>query len=274
MRAKTQLFLYTLLWTAKTLARPGWRNATESFEGWAYRSGLLQEIQRLEAQELLEQRKGGMDRRLVRLTEQGRVPALGGRDPVAHWGYAWDGKWRMVMFDLPKEEERLRTRLRRALRENGFGLLQRSVWVTPRDLAPLQRVLPKDDQVKTFIFIEGRPCGGERDAAIVDGAWDWSEITVLYQTYLNVLGSFPEPTAGGEKGAEYAEAILAWAKREAEAWNEAVQTDPLLPQQLHPRGYLGTKAWNRKIRTLLRAGQAINRIDPVSLFGAIASNND
>jgi len=90
-----------------------------TFEGWAYRKGFLQQIQRLERRKYLEQHKRGVDDRLIRLTEAGHLFALGGRDPVAQWDYPWDGAWRMVLYDLPGQQER-----RRSLLENGFGLLQ------------------------------------------------------------------------------------------------------------------------------------------------------
>lgn len=47
---------------------------------------------------------------------------------------AWDGKWRMVIFDIPEQERLLRDAFRRKLRELGCELLQGSVWVTPFDI--------------------------------------------------------------------------------------------------------------------------------------------
>ena len=43
---------------------------------------------RLKAQEL--------DRQGLRLTDEGRLQALGGRDSEERWGRRWDGKWRLV----------------------------------------------------------------------------------------------------------------------------------------------------------------------------------
>src|SRR5690348_16092378 len=54
MRAKTEEFLNLLLWSADLLARPTFRNLTDSYEGWAYRNGLLRQAAKLERQHLLE----------------------------------------------------------------------------------------------------------------------------------------------------------------------------------------------------------------------------
>ena len=43
----------------------------------------------------------------------------------------WDKKWRVVIFDIPREFNRKRDTLRRRLRYMGFFMLQRSVFVLP-----------------------------------------------------------------------------------------------------------------------------------------------
>ncbi len=43
----------------------------------------------------------------------------------------WDGKWRIVLFDIPEERKYLRTVFRRKLQQLGFVYMQRSAWVIP-----------------------------------------------------------------------------------------------------------------------------------------------
>lgn len=43
----------------------------------------------------------------------------------------WDGKWRMLMFDVPEKRHRDRDLLRKMIRTLGFYRLQASVWVYP-----------------------------------------------------------------------------------------------------------------------------------------------
>ncbi|MEK7179409.1 MAG: CRISPR-associated endonuclease Cas2 [Patescibacteria group bacterium] len=45
----------------------------------------------------------------------------------------WDGRWRMIVFDVPERRRRIRTRLRAFMNEIGFVRLQDSVWVYPYD---------------------------------------------------------------------------------------------------------------------------------------------
>ena len=43
----------------------------------------------------------------------------------------WDGKWRILMFDIREKRRRVRNRLRTLLQGAGFVYLQDSVWVYP-----------------------------------------------------------------------------------------------------------------------------------------------
>ncbi|MEK7060586.1 MAG: CRISPR-associated endonuclease Cas2, partial [Patescibacteria group bacterium] len=43
----------------------------------------------------------------------------------------WDGKWRIVIFDIWERRRGVRDRLRNLLQKNGFVKVQNSVWVYP-----------------------------------------------------------------------------------------------------------------------------------------------
>jgi len=43
----------------------------------------------------------------------------------------WDGKWRMVMFDIPEDKTKLRNIIRFHLKKIGFVQIQGSVWIYP-----------------------------------------------------------------------------------------------------------------------------------------------
>ena len=45
----------------------------------------------------------------------------------------WDGKWRMVTFDIPETKKAVRNRVREMVLALGFKRLQNSVWVSPYD---------------------------------------------------------------------------------------------------------------------------------------------
>jgi len=261
MKAKTEELLYLLLWTCDMVTRPTFRNLTDSFESWAYRNGFHRRLAELERRKLLESGAPGKGaERVRRLTEAGRLHALGGRDPEMCWRRKWDGRWRLVLFDLPAAEGTARNRLRNTLRERGFGWLQNSVWVSPHPL-PDQTVLLAGAQVnvESLLFLEARPSAGETDEEIVAGAWDFVEINGLYTRHMKVIEARPNAALHNVTAAE---SFRKWAARERAAWLEAVSTDPLLPEQLLPPGYLGRKAWHSRVVALRSAAEHIRSFRP------------
>ena len=45
----------------------------------------------------------------------------------------WDGKWRVVIFDIPEVNKRIRQALRETLKVLGFWPLQKSVWISKKN---------------------------------------------------------------------------------------------------------------------------------------------
>ncbi|MBM3888112.1 MAG: hypothetical protein FJ388_03195 [Verrucomicrobia bacterium] len=253
MQPKTEEFLNSLLWIADMLMRPTFRNLTDSYESWAYRNGLMRQVTRLEKSQLVERDQKMPDERVYRLTEQGRLHALGGRDPEARWSRHWDGRWRLVLFDVPTTENTRRDALRRYLREKGFGYLQNSVWVTPDLLQDEREILAGAKvNVESLLLLEARPCSGESDAEIVAGGWDFEGINRRYAHHLKTLDERPTKPL---HDAAAAKSFQRWAAEERAAWLAAVMTDPLLPERLLPPGYLGRRAWQRRVAVLREAGR-------------------
>lgn len=56
----------------------------------------------------------------------------------------WDGKWRVLIFDIPEKKRRLRDRVRQTLSMIGFVRLQHSVWIYPYDCEDFITLLKAD----------------------------------------------------------------------------------------------------------------------------------
>jgi phenylacetic acid degradation operon negative regulatory protein len=185
---------------------------------------------------------------------------LGGRDPAVQWSRFWDGHWRLVLFDLPVSQNKKRTRLRNYVRRRGYGCLQKSVWITPDKFTQEKQLLRGANiDVKSLIFLEGRPCASESDIEIVTGAWNFGRINSLYQHHLQVLAEKPTGKVRTEGSAK---ALRRWASRERAAWNDAAECDPLLPEKLLPPGYLGQQAWKKRVQILRIARRDLQDFRP------------
>jgi len=66
----------------------------------------------------------------------------------------WDGKWRIVAYDLKEPAKTLRGRVRKLLTSFGFIRLQNSVWVFPYDCEDLIFILKQDLRLgKNLLYI-------------------------------------------------------------------------------------------------------------------------
>jgi DNA-binding transcriptional regulator PaaX len=261
VQPKTEHFLNLLLWSAGQLAQPTFRNLSGSYESWAYRHGLLRQLATLEKRQLVERNGAAPTDRGYRLTARGRLHALGGRDPQARWLREWDGRWRLVLFDVATTENTHRARLRRYLLNHGFGCLQHSVWITPDPMEEERQLLGGGSiGVKRLMLFEARPCAGETAAEIVAGAWNFERINRRYSKHLKILERRPTGDLENEASAKV---LQRWFEAERKAWLSAATADPLLPERLLPSDYLGKQAWQRRNAVLREAGRQMQTFGKV-----------
>ncbi|MBL8031619.1 MAG: hypothetical protein JNK33_04835 [Candidatus Doudnabacteria bacterium] len=69
-------------------------------------------------------------RRLMRLTQQGKLRTLFDNFGVDK-ARGWDGKWRVVLYDIPQSARAVRFQVLHQLKVLGFAQLQASVYIGP-----------------------------------------------------------------------------------------------------------------------------------------------
>lgn len=62
----------------------------------------------------------------------------------------WDGRWRMIIFDVPEKKRRYRDYLRQMLKTLDFKELQKSTWVTPHPIPDFLKEFLWEEQMKHF----------------------------------------------------------------------------------------------------------------------------
>lgn len=75
----------------------------------------------------------------------------------------WDGRWRLLMFDIPERRKYLRQRIRNILREIGFVRMQDSVWVYPYECEDLMTLIKAEMRVgKDVVYLVAQAVEGEK----------------------------------------------------------------------------------------------------------------
>jgi len=90
------------------------------------------------------------------LTKAGRVELA--RKQLAQYKIEkprkWDGRWRMIIFDIPERRRKTRDQIRHTLSNIGFFRLQDSIWVYPYNCEDLIALLKSDMQIgKDLLYV-------------------------------------------------------------------------------------------------------------------------
>lgn len=104
-------------------------------EEWKFinRQYLYRLIREFREERLIDYREKTNGEIEILITEQGRLTLLNYDIDKMEIKRAdpWDGKWRIVFFDIPEKHRRARDALREKLKEIGFRELQQSVFIQP-----------------------------------------------------------------------------------------------------------------------------------------------
>jgi DNA-binding transcriptional regulator PaaX len=182
---------------------------------------------------------------IVTLTQEGRQFIGGGKDVENIIRTPWDGKWRVVTFDIPRDQGNLRRKLIEWFRANEFTLLQGSVWISPW---PLEATLPQAEKglaspLNVFPF-ETEKIFGLNHVDIVENAWDWDDINARHKIYRSHLRNKPHQGSSSD-------IWKPWLAEEQEQWRNILRQEALLPTDLQPSTYPMShtiRLRNRKIK--------------------------
>lgn len=111
------------------------------------KSSLSQALKRLRESGLVKE-DHSQDETILKLTGLGKE-ALG----PAFDESKWDGKWRIVIFDIPEKFKTVRNLFRRRLKDWGFKIWQRSVWINKKNVTNRLNELIKDLKIDKWVAI-------------------------------------------------------------------------------------------------------------------------
>ncbi len=75
----------------------------------------------------------------------------------------WDGKWRILIFDIPERRKMVREKIRYTLSSVGFVRLQDSVWIYPHDCEDMVALLKADLKIgRDLLYLIVEEMEGDR----------------------------------------------------------------------------------------------------------------
>lgn len=193
---------------------------------------------RLKSQGLLIEEMGHNQRPILRLSNNADASIGWAFTPEVRWRSQWDGCWHQLVFDIPEEHRVYRNALRRFLKRLRLGCLQKSVWITPFDIAPIYRDLKKTAiQGMEVLLFEAHAVLEVHSHSIVRQAWRMEKVFKMQNDFCEMcrhqICRLQGPTTLSPRD------LLTLKDHAYSSYLDVMQNDPLLPEGLWPEGYKG-----------------------------------
>lgn len=159
----------------------------------------------------------------------------------------WDGIWRLVVFDIPEKRKGIRDALRKKLRGLGFGMWQKSVYVTPHNfMHEMNEYLEEEYLFPLVVCFESRRTGFGDDREFADLIFRTESLNENYRKIIDSANRFKQLVQDRKLSEKVLEENFSklWMK-----YLGLVGSDPFLPFDLLP------KHWNE-----VRARDALQRL--------------
>ncbi len=153
---------------------------------------------------------------------------------------SWDNRWRIVIFDIPESKRKMRDQLRAALRREGYGLLNSSVWLTPWDRKESIKLIAKKLNLADNV-IQLETCEMTetyQNILLTQKSWDWSRLESVYRQFLSTAEKDLSTFVLGEPITRFR------AKKLVYRYAEVVKQDPLLPHDIAPNASFVRRAYD------------------------------
>lgn len=115
---------------------------------------VIRSLKGLQEAGLIERHHSGQ-KEYARLTKEGKKKAhsIALEADTTLVDPSWDGKWRIVLLDLPEERKQERDGMRYLLKKAGFVCLKNAVWISPLPYEHLFANIKKDLGLSTELMI-------------------------------------------------------------------------------------------------------------------------
>ena len=155
----------------------------------------------------------------------------------------WDGKWRVISYEIPEIKREIRDRLRREMQGWGLGPWHRSFWFTPHPILTTLKSLTAQKEEERYIqAFEADHTFGDRDI-LIEKVWGKS---TLDKSYRELFKKWHEVlSSGDEKIDKFKEVISEYIS--------LLRQDPGLPKELIGDSWIGFEGWNifKEIKSIL-----------------------
>ena len=164
----------------------------------------------------------------------------------------WDGKWRIISYEIPETKREIRDRLRREMQGWGLGPWHRSFWLTPHPIISTLKFLTAQKEEEKFIqAFESDYVYGDRDI-LIEKVWGKANLDKSYRELFKKWHEILSSDVGANLDSPENPKVNKFKKIIAEYIN-LLRQDPGLPKELVGESWIGFEGWNifKEIKSIL-----------------------
>ncbi len=155
----------------------------------------------------------------------------------------WDGKLRIISYEIPEKKREIRDRLRREMQGWGLGPWHRSFWLTPHPILSTLKSLTFQKEEEQYIqAFESDHTFGDREI-LIEKVWGK---TVLDKSYRELFKKWHEILSSDEEKINKLKKVVG-------EYISLLRQDPGLPKELIGENWIGFEGWNifKEIKSIL-----------------------
>lgn len=155
----------------------------------------------------------------------------------------WDGKWRILSYEIPEKKRDLRDKLRREVAGWGLGPWHRSFWLTPHPITDnLKDLVSQKEEEKFIQAFESEHVFGNKDI-LIEKVWGKSALDKRYRELFKIWHEILSKEL--DKAEKYRLVINQYIP--------ILRADPGLPSELIGKSWIGFEAFQiyKEIRSIL-----------------------
>lgn len=186
-------------------------------------------LERLRDEGLIEE-NDKKDKKTLHLTHKGELSINWLTPYLKKPEGRWDGKWYVVIFDIPEGIKNARNLLRRKLRDLGFGQLQKSVFISSYNSLAIINDLAKRNEMDKYLrtmIVEKI----DNDKELIEKAWNWERLKNSLEKFIKKCQNFQRLKKQSLVKKKELEIELA----------KILKSDPSLPNKFIPADFFKSK---------------------------------
>lgn len=155
----------------------------------------------------------------------------------------WDGKWRVISYEIPEKKREIRDRLRREMQGWGLGPWHRSFWLTPHPIIDTLKSLTFQKEEEKYIqAFESEHVYGDREL-LIEKVWGKANLDMQYR---EIFKKWHDILSGNEEKLDKFKKIVSF-------YIDILRKDPGLPKELLGESWIGFEGWNifKEIKSIL-----------------------